>query len=267
VPHDPRTPPAGWEKKYDPAKMALPKNYLPKHPFNNGELVIRDEKLLGWPRGEDEIRKELADYYAMISHMDGEIGRIVAALDRRALRKNTLVVFTSDHGLALGSHGLLGKQSLYDHSMRPPLVVAGPGIPAGKKSNALVYLFDLFPTVAELCGVKLPDGVDGKSLVPVMTGKKDGVRDEIFGAYRQFQRCLRTDRWKLIRYPHLNHTQLFDLAADPDETKDLAADPNHAERVKAMTKRLTELQKDFGDTLPLSSDKPLPKEIELPPKK
>jgi arylsulfatase A-like enzyme len=263
VPHDPRTPPKGFENRYDPAKVPLPKNYLPRHPFNNGEMLVRDEKLLGWPRTEDQIRKELADYYAMITHLDEQVGRVVATLEKTGRGKNTVVIFTSDHGLAIGSHGLLGKQNLYDHSMRPPLVLAGPGVPAGKRSAALVYLFDLFPTACELCGVTPPEGVEGKSLVPVMTGKQEKVRDVVFGAYRQFQRCVRTDRWKLIRYPHVNRTQLFDLQADPDERNDLAADPAFAEKVKELTKLLEEQQKLHGDTLPLSTAKPAPMQIEL----
>lgn len=263
VPHDPRTPARGYENRYDPATLPLPKNYLPKHPFNNGEMLVRDEKLLGWPRTEGEIRKELADYYAMITHLDSEISRLLVALDKRGIAKNTLVVFTSDHGLAIGSHGLLGKQNLYEHSMRAPLILAGPGVPAGKRSDAFVYLFDLFPTVSDLCGVKLPENLDGRSLVPVMRGEKEKVREVVFGAYRQFQRSVRTDRWKLIRYPHVNRTQLFDLRADPDETKDLAADPAHAETLLMLTRLLEEQQKTHGDTLPLSSDKPQPLQIEL----
>jgi arylsulfatase A-like enzyme len=267
VPHDPRTPPVGYENKYDPKKLPLPKNYLPKHPFNNGELRVRDEKLLDWSRTEEQIRKELADYYAMITHMDAQIGRIQDALKKGGFDKNTVVIFTSDHGLALGSHGLLGKQNLYDHSMRPPLILTGPGVPANKRSAALVYLFDIFPTVAELCGVKLPQKVDGKSLVPVMTGKQEKVRDVIFGAYRSFQRCVRTAEWKLIRYPHINHTQLFNIKDDPDEMKDLARDPKYAEKVKEMTKLLEEQQKAWGDKQALTSEKPEAFEIELPPKK
>ena len=111
--------------------------------------------------------------------------------------------------------------------------------------------------------MKPPAGVEGKSLVPVMAGRQEKVRDVIFGAYRQFQRCVRTDRWKLIRYPHINHTQLFDLKADPDEVNDLAANPAFADRVQEMTKLLEEQQKAYGDMLPLSTDKPAPFQIEL----
>jgi arylsulfatase A-like enzyme len=126
-----------------------------------------------------------------------------------------------------------------------------------------VYLFDIFPTVAALCEVRLPDKVEGKSLVPVMNGKVEKVRDEIFGAYRQFQRCVRTTEWKLIRYPHINHTQLFNIKDDPDEMKDLARDPKFAEKVKELMKLLEAQQKAFGDTQPLTSEKPEPFEIEL----
>jgi arylsulfatase A-like enzyme len=263
VPHDPRTPPRGYENRYDPAKMPLPKNYKPRHPFNNGEMLVRDEKLLGWPRTEAEIRTELANYYAMITHLDTAVGRIVQTLKDTGRDRNTLVIFTSDHGLAIGSHGLLGKQNLYEHSMRPPLILTGPGIPSGRRSDALVYLFDLFPTSCELCRVEPPEGVEGKSLVPVMNGRQAKVRDVIFGAYRQFQRSVRTDSWKLIRYPHINHTQLFDLKADPDELNDLAKDPAFADRLEEMTRLLAEQQKAYGDTLPLSTDTPAPLEIEL----
>jgi arylsulfatase A-like enzyme len=266
APHDPRTPHPDTKGLYDPARMKLPKNFLPKHPFDNGELLVRDEKLLGWPRPEADVRRELADYYAMITYISTQVGRLGATLKDRGFDKSTLVIFTSDSGLALGSHGLLGKQSLYEHSMRAPLIVAGPGVPAGKTSDAFAYLYDIFPTVCDLCGVKPPDGVEGKSLVPVMTGKAEKVRDAVFGAYRSVQRSVRTDGWKLIRYPHINRTQLFDLKADPDETADLAGDPKHAARVEELTKLLAEQQKAFGDSLPLTSAKPGPEQIELPPK-
>jgi arylsulfatase A-like enzyme len=151
--------------------------------------------------------------------------------------------------------------------MPAPLIITGQGVPAGKKPDALVYLFDIFPTAAELCGVKLPAGVDGKSLVPVMTGKEAKVRDAIFCAYRSFQRSVRTDEWKLIRYPHIHHTQLFNLKDDPDEAHDLARDPKYADKVKEMTKLLAEQQKVWGDKQRLSVAKPEPMEIELPPRK
>lgn len=249
APHDPRTPPAGDEHRYDPAALPLPRNFLPRHPFDNGELEIRDEKLLGWPRAEADVRRELAAYYSMISHIDAQVGRIRDTLERRGWGRNTIVIFTSDHGLALGSHGLLGKQNLYDHSMRAPLLMVGPGIPTGGRSAALVYLFDLFPTAAAWCGVTPPAGVEGHSLARVVAGREAGVRDTLFFAYRTVQRGVRTDRWKLIRYPQADRTQLFDLHADPDERIDLSADPAHAATRRDLTARLVVEQRAFGDPL------------------
>lgn len=263
TPHDPRTPPAGYENRYDPATLPLPRNYLPRHPFNNGEMLVRDEKLLGWPRAETDIRRELAAYYAMITHLDAQVGRVFEMLEKRGWAKNTIVIFASDHGLALGSHGLLGKQNLYDHSMRAPLLMTGPGVPPGGRSAALVYLFDLYPTAAALCGVALPPGVEGKNLTGVIAGKDASVRDVLFGAYRNVQRSIRTDRWKLIRYTQINRTQLFDVRADPDETRDVSADPARAVTVRDLTARLEAEQRAFGDMLPLTTATLQPEQIEL----
>lgn len=248
-PHDPRTPPAGWEGRYDPVTLPLPRNFLGRHPFDNGELTIRDEALLGWPRTEADVRRELAAYYAMIESIDAQVGRVHEALERRGWLRNTFVIFTSDHGLALGSHGLLGKQNLYEHSMKAPLLMTGPGIPAGGRSAAFVYLFDLFPTAAEWCGVKPPAGVEGRSLTGVVAGRQPGVRETVFGAYRDVQRSVRTERWKLIRYPKIDRGQLFDLVADPNETTDLSRDPAHAETLRQMREGLTAEQRGWADPL------------------
>jgi arylsulfatase A-like enzyme len=166
------------------------------------------------------------------------------------------VIFTSDHGLALGSHGLLGKQNLYEHSMKAPLLMTGPGIPAGGRSAALVYLFDLFPTACAWCDVRPPAGVEGRSLAGIVAGREAGVREVIFGAYRNVQRSVRTERWKLIRYPQIDRTQLFDLRADPDEMHDLSGDPAHADALRNLTDQLRGEQRAFGDTLPLMRSKP-----------
>lgn len=237
APHDPRTPPAAL---YDPASLPLPKNFLPEHPFDNGEMNVRDEKLLARPRPPEDLRRELAAYYSMITHLDGRVGRLLKLLDDTKRRENTLVVFFSDHGLALGSHGLLGKQNLYDHSMRAPLVMAGPGVPKGRTSDALGYLFDVFPTVAALTKVPLPEGVEGRDLLK-------GGRESIFTAYRDVQRALRTDRWKLIRYPKIGRTQLFDLQEDPQEMKDLSGE--QPERVKELNALLDAERKTWADPL------------------
>lgn len=255
APHDPRVAAKEYLDRYSPEKLPLPANYLPVHPFDNGEMLVRDEKLERWPRSEAAVRKHLHEYYAVITGLDFHIGRLLAELRRRGLEKDTIVVFSSDHGLAVGSHGLMGKQSLYDAAMKSPLVFAGPGVPKGG-SGALVYLMDIFPTVCDLCGAKTPAGLDGNSLAPILAGKRTTVRDTLFLAYRDVQRVVRDDRWKLIRYPKINRSQLFDLKADPHETKDVAADPANAKRIETMTGMMREWQKKLGDAAPLSVAKP-----------
>jgi arylsulfatase len=260
APHDPRVAADRYRRLYDPAKLPLPANFLPRHPFDNGEMAVRDELLLPWPRTPDAVRKELHDYYSVVTALDGHVGRVLAALNEQGLDRNTYVVYSSDHGLALGSHGLLGKQSLYEHSMKAPLVVAGPGIRPGS-SDALAYLMDIFPTACDLTGVRPPAGLDGASLTPVIAGAAPAVRDAVLTAYRDVQRAVRTaDGWKLIRYPQVDRTQLFDLTADPHERKDVSTDPANAGRVQALTAKLTELQKQYGDTQSLTAASPKPAE-------
>jgi arylsulfatase A-like enzyme len=270
APHDPRLAPKEYHDLYNAARPPLPPNFLPLHPFNNGDLVGRDERLAPWPRTPEVVRQHLADYYASITFLDAQVGRVLDALKKSGQLDNTLIVFSSDHGLAIGSHGLFGKQNLYDHSMHPPLIFAGPGIPKGKQTDALCYLLDIFPTLGELAGVAGPPESEGKSLVPVLTGKQTKVRDSLFTAYRNLQRAVRDDRWKLIVYPQVNKVQLFDLQNDPAEMKDLATDKSHAAEVERLTALLKDWQKQVGDTQPLHSDKPQPLEFDfskVPPEK
>ncbi len=248
APHDPRTPPAEFAKMYAPNSIPLPKNFLPQHPFDTGEMWGRDEMLAPHPRTPEVVRQHLADYYGMISHMDQQIGRVLQALANTGDEPETLLVFAGDNGLAVGQHGLLGKQNLYEHSGRTPLVFAGPGIPSGR-SDALVYLHDILPTVCELVGLSLPEGIDGKSLVPVIRGQKQQVREFVFTAYRNLQRAVREPRWKLIKY-HIGGvktTQLFDLETDPWETNNLADDPACAEHRKRLEARLEKARREAGD--------------------
>ncbi len=258
-PHDPRIANADDLARYDIDKIQIPANYLPLHPFNNGEMTIRDEGLAPWPRSKAIIRKHLRDYYAVITHMDRQIGRVVEALKNLGLYESTIIIFSSDHGLAVGSHGLMGKQSLYEHSMKAPLIFSGPGIPEGS-SDAFVYLHDIFPTTVGLVGGKTPDGLDGISLADIIDGRTEHVRTEIFTAYKDVMRAVRQGDWKLIRYPQVHRTQLFNLREDPDEITDLAdAQPS---KVEAMMKLLAQQQKLFGDPVPLTSETPEPATID-----
>jgi arylsulfatase A-like enzyme len=263
APHDPRLAPKEYHARFNAHRPPLPANFLPQHPFNNGDLTGRDERLAPWPRTPEVVRQHLADYYAAITFLDAQVGRILDALRTSGRYDNTLIVFTSDHGLAIGSHGLFGKQNLYDHSMHAPLVLVGPGVPRDKRSEALCYLLDIFPTLGDLAGVPAPAGSEGKSLAPVLAGKRSAVRDSIFTAYRAVQRGVRDDRWKLLVYPQVNKVQLFDLRNDPAERKDLAPDPAHAAEVERLTALLKDWQKKLGDALPLGADQPEPLEFDF----
>ncbi len=249
APHDPRTMPQKYRDRYDLASLPLPESFLGGHPFDNGELHIRDEMLAGFPRTPEEVRRHLAEYYAMISHLDDRIGDIVEAVRRRGLLEQTVFVLAGDNGLALGRHGLMGKQSLYDHSTRVPLLFAGPGIPAGERRDALVYLLDLFPTLCELTGVPLPETVEGRSLLPVARDGAPG-RDALYLAYTDKHRGVRTATHKLIEYVVDGRhamTQLFDLAADPAETRNLADDPGQAARLAGLRRTLADLRDAWDD--------------------
>lgn len=256
LPHDPRVVAPEFHERNRANPPPVPANFLPQHPFNNGEMVVRDERLAPWPRTPEVIRAQLADYYAATEFIDAQVGRILAALRESGQFDRTIIVFSSDHGLAMGSHGLLGKQNLYDHSMRAPLIFAGPGVPRGERREAFCYLLDIFPTLGALTHVAAPAGAEGISLAGTFADAKQTIRDSIFTAYTRVQRAVRDDRWKLIVYPRINKTQLFDLAADPAEMHDLAADPAHAGDIERMTKLLVASQQKCGDTLPLRSEKP-----------
>jgi len=247
APHDPLLMPFGYEDMYDPNNMPVPKNFLPRHPFDHGNFKGRDERLFEWPRTKQMVREEMAVYYAVISHMDAQIGRILAALKQTGQLDNTIVIFASDHGLAVGSHGLRGKQSMYEHTIGVPLIMAGPGIPAGKRSSAQCYLRDLFPTVCDLTGIEVPPAVDSRSLKPVLDGTTDTVYPHIFGYFRNYQRMIRTDEWKLIHYPHIDRWQLFHLKTDPHELQNLADDERHADVRKSLTKKLRAWQQSVND--------------------
>lgn len=252
-PHDPRVAPEAYLERYPPEGMPLPENFLPYHPFDNGELLVRDEHLAAWPRTAEEIRRHLREYYAVISHMDAQFGRLFAALRAIGDHENTVIVFTSDQGLALGSHGLMGKQNLYEHSMGVPLIFAGPGIPRGQQRDAFVYLFDLLPTFCELAGLPVPEGIEGRSLAAVLRGEAAGVRDAVFLAYRDVQRAVRVGAWKLICYPQAGRMQLFNVEEDPGETRDLSGEAGQEARVVRLVERLRAEQARYGDALALGA--------------
>jgi len=253
APHDPRVMPQQWLDRYDLDGIELPTSFVPEHPFDNGELRIRDEKLAGFPRTEAEVREHLRDYYAMISHLDHEIGRVLDALDAAGKADDTIVVLAGDNGLAVGRHGLMGKQNMYDHSVRVPLVTAGPGIPVGQTRDALCYLIDVYPTLCDLLDLPTPGSVEGESLAGVLgDAEADPPRTELHFAYRGVQRAVTDGRHKLIRY-HVNgetRHQLFDLQTDPDERHDLSNEPEMAGLIDDLQDKLRRWQSDYDDVQP-----------------
>ena len=240
---------------------------MPLHPFDNGEMTVRDEKLAPWPRTPDDTKQQLADYYACITGLDHHVGRLFDQLKKDGQWKNTIIIFTGDNGLSMGEHGLFGKQNLYEFGgMHVPCVIAGPGIPHGK-SDAFVYLMDLFPTFAEFAGATLPKDIDGRSLVPVIKGTQPKVRDLLYTGYRNCQRSVRDQQWKVIRYPLVNKTQLFDLKSDPYELCNLADEPEHAKKLAEMMELLRAEMKRNDDTLELVVSNPQPAEWTPPAEK
>ena len=205
------------------------------------------------------MRDQLAEYYGLIEHLDAQIGRVLDAVAALEDGRDVLVVYLADHGLALGSHGLLGKQSVYEHSLRAPLIVAGPGFPAGSATHALTYLTDVHATMLAAAGVdSARDPRFCRDLAPAARGEEDAPRAELALSMGVTQRALVEGRWKLIRYPRIDHTQLFDLASDPHELVDQSSRPEMADRVKDMSARMAALMSQAGDDAPLSVDEPQP---------
>ena len=248
APHDPRTPPR--EFAYNPKDIELPENFLSQHPFDNGEMDVRDELLANYPRTDESIKQHLADYYGMISHLDSAIGKILNTLDETGVSGNTLVVYTADHGLAVGQHGLLGKQNLYEHSIKVPFLMRGPQVPTNVQSDAFCYLYDLAPTLCDMLGMPIPSSFEGKSFwSTVING--DSHRNTVFSAYKNKHRSIRDNRYKLIQY-YLGDEiikQMFDLVSDPLERDNLIESGKVHQCLSSMQLKLSELQASFSDPM------------------
>ncbi|MFW6133288.1 MAG: sulfatase-like hydrolase/transferase [Planctomycetota bacterium] len=249
APHDPRTMPQEFLDMYDPEEIELPANFAGAHPFDNGELKVRDEKLEDWPRTPEAVRRHIAEYYAMISHVDAAVGRILQALKDAGEDDNTIIVFAGDNGLAVGQHGLMGKQSLYEHSIRVPLMFAGPGVPAGQRREQFVYLHDALPTLCDLCGLDAPPSAESMSLAPALADPAAETRATLMFAYRHLQRGVKDERYKLIEYvvDGRRRTQLFDLDEDPCETRDLSGEADQTERIEALRGELSRWRDEVDD--------------------
>jgi arylsulfatase A-like enzyme len=249
APHDPRSMPREYLEMYDPRTVNLPENYLPEHPFDYGQTQIRDELLEQYPRPEDQVRRHIAEYYAMITHLDAGVGRIMKALRDTGEYENTIFVFAGDNGLACGQHGLMGKQNHYEHSIRIPLIFAGPGIPRNETRTTYVYLLDIYPTLCELLGIDVPASVEGLSMVPALT-ESTPVRESLYFAYADLIRSAKDSRYKLALYSNgtRNYAQLFDLEDDPGELENLLAGDTHtAPHVERLFEMVLRYRDEWDD--------------------
>ncbi len=253
APHDPRQAPAEYVDKYPLDEIRMPENYQAVYP--HAEQIgagkgLRDEKLAPFPRTPLAVKTHRQEYYAIITHMDAMIGRILKDLRQSGKEDNTWIFFSADHGLACGQHGLMGKQNLYDHSVRVPLMVIGPQVQPGRRIAEPVYLQDIMPTTLELAGVEKPKHVQFNSLLPLLDGGESPY-ETIYGAYLQLQRSIRTDRFKLIVYPKANVVRLYDVQNDPLEMNDLAGDSRHGKTLHNLFRDLKSLQQQLNDSLDL----------------
>jgi len=253
--HDPRQAPQEFLKMYPLEDIKVPENFLPEYPWKNdmgNPPILRDEALAPFPRTEYAIKVHRREYYALLSHMDVQIGKVLDALEASGKMENTYIFFGADHGLSVGHHGLIGKQSMFDHSIRIPMMVVGPNIPKGKLLNQDVYLQDIMATTLELAGVEKPDYVQFNSFIDIIEGeRKESHYNGVYGAYVDVQRMIRKNDFKLLIYPKIEKVLLFDLKNDPNEMNDLANRPQYAEKVKTLFADLLELQKTMDDKLSL----------------
>lgn len=255
APHDPRQAPKEYVDRYPLDRIKVPTNFLSEYPYKDDigcSANLRDEKLGPFPRTEHAVKVHRQEYYAIITHMDEQIGRILDALEASGQADKTYIFFTADHGLAVGHHGLFGKQNLYDHSVRVPFMVVGPGIQANAKIDAPIYLQDVMATSLDLAGVEKPDHVDFHSLMPLLRGTTTASPyPYVYGAYLALQRSIVMDGRKLILYPKISKARLYNLNNDPLEMTDLAARPRQKRVIKRMYRQLLSVQQSLGDSLNL----------------
>jgi choline-sulfatase len=226
-PHDPFDPPAEYAERYRDA--AVPPAITDSFEGKPAWQKTRDMKM-----SDDQIAHTRRQYCASITAIDEAIGKILAALEATGQADNTYIVFTSDHGEMLGDHGMYTKCAAYESSIRLPLLVAGPGIAPGRRSDALIELIDLNPTVCELARLAPQENLDAKSFAGILRGQAESHRTEIVSEIRNW-RCIRTDRYKLVEN-HNDLIELYDLAEDPNELNNLA--PANPEHVRELTGRM-----------------------------
>jgi len=260
APHDPRQAPKEFIDKYPLSRIKIPANFLPMYPYKDKIRCphsLRDEKLAPMPRTEHAIKVNRQEYYAIITHMDVQIGRILDSLEKSGLADNTYVFYSADHGLGVGHHGLLGKQNLYEHSTRVPFIVSGPGIPKNTRISSPIYLQDIMPTSLSIAGIKKPEHVQFNDILPLARGEAtSSPYEEIYGAYLDAQRSITVGNEKLLVYPAVPVVRVYDILKDPLEITDIAKTQRGREIVAKLFPRLIKLQKKMGDSLDLTKSFP-----------
>lgn len=254
-PHLPFVSPKKYWDLYDPAKIALAPNPMPQKDAPSYAVVPGGEvhSYAGVPQDkhlpDDYARKLKHGYYAAISYMDAQVGRVIAELDRLGLRENTIIVLWGDHGWKLGEHDAWAKHSNVEEDTRAPLVISIPGMAQkGKHTNALVEFVDLYPTLAEVVGLQLPSHLEGTSFKPLLTNPELPWKNAAFsqyprkvGAQNLMGYAMRTDRYRFTRWVHTNdHTkvtavELYDHQTDPQENQNIAGDPTNKALVETLT--------------------------------
>jgi choline-sulfatase len=246
-PHYPLLAPPEHCDRYAPQAVPLPilfrEEQWPRHPALDlfRRLRAHDE-----PYSEAELRRAIATYYAMVTFMDEQVGRVLRALANSGQAGNTRVLYTSDHGEHLGDHGLWWKRAMYDSAAAVPLILMGPGVPCGRVVNDTVSLVDLFPTIVECVGAQRCDAdrsLRGRSLFDTLAGHTE--RRSIFAEYHgagsaAASYMLRSERYKYFHYCD-GPPQLFDLIADPRESRDLACERAFASVLTAHERALREI--------------------------
>lgn len=245
-PHCPYIAPKKYFDMYPLNKVPLPEER--DDDWSNKPIAAMFTNPLNFGLDKEKRREAIRAYYASITFMDAQVGRVMAALDSLKLTDNTIIVFWSDHGYTYGQHGQWFKQTLFEPAARTPLMISVPGMAKGKASGRTVELLDVYPTLAALCGLKAPENLQGSSLVPLL--KNPGAKWDK-AAYTQVERnpnpgaphikkkvtgrSVRTERW---RYTEWNEgeegKELYDYRTDPKEFNNLANDPKYAAEVKKL---------------------------------
>jgi len=255
APHDPRQAPQEYQDMYPLDKVKVPDTFMPLYPYceeMGAGRSLRDERLAPFPRTRRSVKVNRKEYYALITHLDAQIGQILDSLEQSGEMDNTYIFFTADHGLAVGDHGFIGKQNLYEASIRVPLIMVGPGIMKNKQVDGMVYLHDVMATALDLAGSEGVNKVDFQSLLDLAEGKTTKTRKAIINCYIGCQRMIRTEEYKMIIYPNANMVRLFNEVSDPLEMHDLAQNPENIPLMKDLFEQFKILQQEVRDPLDMT---------------